>query len=296
MELRVLKYFLAVANKESISAAAESLFISQPTLSRQLKELEDEIGKPLLIRGPKKVTLTDEGILLKKRATEILGLVERTENDLKLSEGSVSGVVHVGSGEGDSFSCIAKCIGLTRKKHPGIQFRVSGGDSKELLEQLSYGSLDFGLVVDEVDEKEYNSIPLKTKDVWGVLMRKDCPLSKKKCIVPEDLKGVPLIVSRAEMLKKENIKKFGLLEDNKNVVATYSLLYNAELMVEAGLGYAICPYNIENTKGYETICFVPFKGAKEVNSYFAWKKNQTFSKAAAAFLDQVKNCLNYKQI
>ena len=227
----------------------------------------------------------------KNRAAEILSLVERTENDLKMAEDSVSGVVCIGAGEADSFGCIAACIGKTRERYPGIKFRVFGGDSKDVLEQLSYGALDFGLVFDEVNEKEFNSISLNTKDLWGVLMRKDAPLAKKKSVEPSDLCGLPLIISRAELEKKENIKRFGGLEDNNGIIATYTFLYNAELMVEAGLGYAVCPYNIENTKGYETICFVPFKGAKPVSSYLVWKKGQVFSKAAEAFLAQVKECL-----
>lgn len=235
MELRVLQYFLAVAREQSIVRAAESLHLSQPTLSTQIKAMEKELGKQFLIRGTKgsrKVTLTEEGMILRKRAEEILNLVQKTEREISLSDQVIVGDVYIGTGETDAVRFIAKTARELYKTYPGIHYHISSGNSEFVLEQLEKGLIDFGIVFGSVDHAKYNSIPLPYKDIWGVLMRKDSPLAEKSEILPEDLWDKPLIISRQYSAESWLKRELSELE----IVATYNLLFNASLMVEEGLG------------------------------------------------------------
>lgn len=197
MELRILQYFLAVAREQSISSAAQSLHLSQPTLSTQLKHLEQELGKQLLIRGTKgsrKVLLTEEGMLLRKRAEEILGLVHMTENEIALSDEVVAGDVYIGSGETDIVRLLARAAQSLREKYPDIHYHISSGNATFVMEQLDKGLIDFGILYDSVDGNKYDSMRIPIPDVWGVLMRKDSPLAEKESVTPEDLWDKPLIL------------------------------------------------------------------------------------------------------
>ena len=194
MEIRVLKYFLAVAREQSISAAADSLFLSQPTLSRQLKELEEQLGKQLFIRGNKKITLTEEGVLLRKRAEEIIELISRTEKEIGFSDNVISGDIYIGAGETDGLRIIARSAKELREKYQDINFHIISGDAVDIMEHLDKGLIDFALLLEPVDIAKYSYIKLPVKDTWGVLMRRDSPLAAKNFITPEDLNGVPLIV------------------------------------------------------------------------------------------------------
>ena len=293
MELRVLHYFLAVAREQSISAAAESLHISQPTLSTQLKGLEEELGKQLLIRGTRgsrKVLLTDEGMILRKRAEEILSLVQRTEDEITRSDDVIVGDVYIGAGETDIVRFFARAAKEMQKKYPDIHFHISSGNAEHVLEHLDKGLIDFGLLFGSVDEQKYDSIPLSFKDTWGVLMRKDAPLAEKETILPEDLWDKPLIVSRqqgdhsrlSQWLKRDLSKL--------NVVATYNLVFNASLLVDEGLGYALCFDKLINTRE-SSLCFRPFSPPLESPACIIWKKFQVFSKAAGAFLECLRKTL-----
>lgn len=194
MEFRVLNYFVTVAREENISSAAETLHITQPTLSRQLKDLEDKLGKTLFIRGKRKITLTEEGMLLRKRAEEIINLVKKTEKEISLSNEIIGGDIYIGTGESDSIRIIADTIQKLQKKYPDIHYHISSGDSFDVMENLDKGLIDFGILIGNIDKTKYNYITLPVKDVWGVLMRKDSLLSKKDSVTPEDLKNKPLIV------------------------------------------------------------------------------------------------------
>lgn len=291
MELRVLQYFLAVAREQSIVRAAESLHLSQPTLSTQIKAMEEELGKQLLIRGTKgsrKVTLTEEGMILRKRAEEILNLVQKAEREISLSDQIIVGDVHIGTGETDAVRFIAKTAKELYKSYPGIHYHITSGNSEFVMEQLDKGLIDFGIVFGSVDYSKYNSIPLPYKDIWGVLMRKDSPLAVKETISPEDLWDKPLIVSKQDnnngtlpaWIKRE-------LSQLK-IVATYNLLFNASLMVEEGLGYAIGFDKIINTSGNSTLCFRPLFPKREEGMSIIWKKYQIFSKASEKFMQEIK--------
>jgi len=288
MELRVLQYFLAVAREQSIVRAAQSLHLSQPTLSTQIKAMEEELGKQLLIRGTKgsrKVTLTEEGMILRKRAEEILNLVQKTEREISLSDQFVVGDVYIGAGETDAVRFIARAARELYQTHPGIHYHIASGNSEFVLEQLDKGLIDFGIVFGLADQAKYNSIPLPYKDIWGVLMRKDSPLAEKSSIVPEDLWDKPLIISRQYLVESWIRRKTSELE----IVATYNLLFNASLMVEEGLGYAIGFDKIINTSGNSALCFRPLSPKREEGMYIVWKKYQVFSKASEKFMEKLKD-------
>lgn len=196
MELRVLQYFLAVAREQNISAAAQSLHLTQPTLSRQLKELEEELGKQLMVRGSRKIVLTEEGMLLRKRAEEILDLVGRTEKEIAQSDDTVSGDIYIGTGETDGMRQIARTAKQLQEHSPGIHFHIVSGDAVDVCERLDKGLLDFGVLLGDIDKIKYHYLELPMKDTWGVLMRRDSPLAQQERILPQDLWDKPLILSR----------------------------------------------------------------------------------------------------
>lgn len=286
MELRVLQYFLAVAREQSISGAAEFLHLSQPTLSRQIKDMEKELGKQLLIRGNRRITLTEEGMILCKRAEEIMELVKKTESEITLSDESIAGDIYIGAGESNSVGYIAKVANALRREYPFVHFHIESGDAQTVYEQLDKGLIDFGLLFGNIDLTKYNSISLPTKDTWGVLMPKDSELAQKDVITPNDLIKEPLIVSRQGITRGELQNWFKLPEEKLNVVATYNLLYNASLLVEEGVGYALCLDKIINTSNCN-LCFKPLYPKLEVSMSIVWKKHQVFSKASNKFLDFV---------
>lgn len=284
MEIRVLKYFLAVAREQNISAAAESLFLSQPTLSRQLKELEEELGKQLFIRGSRKITLTEEGLLLRKRAEEIVELLDKTEKELSNSDEQVSGEIYIGAGETDGLRLIAKAAKELQEQYPQITYRIISGDAVDITERLDKGLIDFALLLEPVDISKYSYLKFPVKDVWGVLMRRDCPLAQRKSISPRDLQDMPLIVSRQALDGSELTQWLKNGSEQLNIVSTYNLVYNASLMVDEGLGVALCLDKIINVSGDSSLCFRPLKPRLEVGMSLVWKKYQVFSKAAEKFI------------
>lgn len=295
MELRVLQYFLAVAREQSISGAAQSLHLSQPTLSTQIKAMEEELGKQLLIRGTpgsRKVTLTEEGMILRKRAEEILDLVNRTTNEIALSDQAIAGDVYIGAGETDGIRLLTQVARKVQTQYPHVHFHISSGDGKDVLENLDKGLIDFGLLLQQVDISKYEMIEIPVRENWGVLMRKDAPLAQKSFIAPEDLWDEPLIISRqassSAMLSAWLKKDLSAL----HIAATYSLLYNGSLMVEEGMGYALCLDKIINTSGDSCLCFRPFSPSLELGVYMVWKKYQVFSKAAEKYLDMLRKELD----
>ncbi|MHA9741211.1 LysR family transcriptional regulator [Robinsoniella peoriensis] len=295
MELRVLQYFLAIAREQSIVRAAESLHLSQPTLSTQIKNMEEELGKQLLIRGTKgsrKVTLTEEGMILRKRAEEILDLVQKTENEVTCTNNIVMGDIYIGTGETDGIRILAKAAKSLQVSCPGIHYHISSGNSTFVMERLDKGLLDFGIVFGRVDLTKYNALKIPVKDVWGVLMRNDSSLASKEAVSPEDLWDKPLIISQQE-------NKGGMLTQwlkrqttELNIVATYNLLFNASLLVDEGLGYAIGFDKIINTTGNSSLCFRPLIPRLEEEMSMIWKKYQIFSKPAEKFIGVLQEQLN----
>lgn len=287
MEIRVLQYFLAVAREQSISGAAEFLHLSQPTLSRQLKDLEEELGKQLFIRGNRKITLTEDGMLLRKRAEEIVELVKKTENEITLSNEIITGDIHIGTGETDAVRLIAKTANKITANNPQIRFQIISDDRADLLERLDKGLFDFGVLIGSVDTTKYNSFTFPVHDTWGILMRRDSPLAKKQNVCPEDLWDKPLLISR--QTSNYTILSNWLKKDieSLNIVATYNLIYNASLMVDEGAGYAFCLDKLINTTGQSNLCFRPFELMLKSEINMIWKKYQIFSKASALFLNRM---------
>ena len=291
MELRVLQYFLAVAREQSILRAAESLHLSQPTLSTQIKNMDEELGKQLLIRGTKgsrKITLTEEGMLLKKRAEEILELVRKTESEITLSDSIIMGDIYIGTGETDAIRLLAKAAKELQNTYPGIHYHISSGNAEFVVEQLDKGLIDFGIVFGQVDQTRYNSLKMPTKDIWGVLMRRDSALAQKETIAPEDLWDKPLIISHQRNQGKELSAWMKRDISKLNVVATYNLLFNASLLVDEGLGYAIGFDKIINITENSSLCFRPLQPNIEIEMSLVWKKYQIFTKAAEQFIKKIE--------
>lgn len=288
MELRVLQYFLAVTREQSISGAAESLHLSQPTLSRQLKDMEDELGKQLLIRGNRRVTLTEEGMILRKRAEEILELVRKAEDEISQNDDIIAGDITVGAGETDGIRFLTRAAQELQKDYPLVHFHIISGDGITVTENLDKGLIDFGLIFGEVDESKYEYINVPYRDTWGVMMRRDSPLAQKASITAKDLEGLPLIVSRQAFQKSELMEFFSGNMDKINIAATYNLLFNGSIMVDEGMGYAICFDKIINVSGDSNLCFRPLEPEIKASMYVIWKKYRVLIKAAELFLQKLR--------
>lgn len=294
MEIRVLQYFLAIAREQSISGAAEFLHISQPTLSRQIKDMEDEFGKQLFVRGNRKITLTEEGMLLRRRAEEIVNLAKKTEKEIMNVDTIVTGDIHIGAGETSSIQYIAKTASNIEKMYPGIHYHISSDDAIDILERLDKGLIDLGIIIGEIDKTKYDYLKLPVKDSWGVLMRKDSPLAEKAYIEYADIKSSKLILSR-QISENHNVASWfdGGLE-KCNIMSTYNLVYNATFMVAENLGYAITLDGLLNTEGSNELCFKPLHPKIETDIYIIWKKFQLFSKATEIFLKVLKTTIEPK--
>ena len=292
MEIRVLKYFLAVAREGSITGAANSLHLTQPTLTRQLQELERELKQQLLIRGKYKVTLTPEGMMLRKRAQEIVDMVEKTEAEFQAISDTLSGNIYIGGGETDSMKYIAEIIKDIQSDFPDVKFHIYSGNAEDVMEKLDKGLLDFGLLIQPIDLSKYDYITLPEKDVWGVILRKDHPLAEKENIILEDLIDIPLIVSRQMSPKYSKdsgfLDWFGDKYDDLNITATYNLVYNAAILVRAGVGCAITLDKLTDTSQKSELCFRPLNPKLESGLDIVWKKFQVFSPAAKLFLEKLQ--------
>ncbi len=288
MDIRVLQYFLAVAREASITKAAQSLNMTQPPLSRQLKELEEELGKQLFIRGNRRVTLTEEGMILRKRAEEMVELMEKTKAEVSSSGENISGEIYIGGGETEGIRLIAKAAEKIQRKHPGISYHLFSGNADDVTERLDRGLLDFGILIEPADIKKYDFIRLPTKDRWGLLMRRDHPLAEKNEIQPEDLQGLPLIASRQSLAHNELSGWLGKQYESLQIVTTYNLLYNASLMVEEKVGCALCLDHIIPEYENSPLCFRPLEPQIEVGLDIVWKKYQVFTKPATLFLNTLQ--------
>ena len=288
MDIRTMQYYLAVVREGTISAAAKALHISQPSLSRQMKELEEELGAALFVRGNRRITLTEEGMVLRKRAEEMLHLMKMAEDEIAQIKNHISGSVRIGAGESWSFHYLSRTAASLAKEHPDIRFHITSGDTQDLMDELDNGLIDFAVIFTNVDHTLYQSIELPAEDSFGLLMPKDCPLAEKEEIRLSDLKGLPVIVSRASFPYFAGSEELSSL----HVVATYNLVYNASLLVDDGLGYAICFDKLINTSGDSSLCLKPIIPKIKNAGYLIWKKYQTFSPAVQMFIDRIRNTIN----
>ena len=295
MEIRVLKYFLTVSEIGNITKAANLMHLTQPTLSRQLLELEKELGQKLFIRGNHSVSLTPEGIMLRKRAQEIIDLVDKTEAEFTSFKDEIMGDIFIGSGETKSIKLITDVMKTLKKDYPKIKFHIVSGDSGDLVERLDKGLLDFCVLIHHFFLEKYDYIDLGEKDTWGLLLRKDDPLADKKSIKIEDLMELPLIISRQAIRKTDEnnvfLNWFGNNFENLIIAGTYNLIYNAAIMTEDRIGYAMGLDKLINTTANTSLCFRPLTPKLEVGISVVWKKNQVFSRPAKLFLEQLRKKL-----
>lgn len=287
MEIRVLRYFLEVAREGSMTYAARRLHISQPTLSKQIKDLETELGKKLFVRSSFSVSLTDEGMLLRQRAEDILEMVDKTEKEFS-SLGEVNGGdIHIGAAESDNIKYLARQIKSLKARYPRIRIHLYSGDTDDLSERLDRGLLDFAVIAEAVDLSKYNYLEFTKSDIWGVVMRKDDPLAQKEAVTIDDLLDLPLIVSR-QGLRREIPKLFGEKADRLNITATMNLTYIGTILVREGLGYALTFDKLVDTGEQSELCFRPLVPKLETKLSFIWKKYQMFTPAAKALLKEMQ--------
>lgn len=295
MEIRVLRYFLTVAREGSITGAANYLHLTQPTLSRQLQELERELGQKLLIRTNHNVSLTPEGMILRKRAEEILDMVEKTENEFSSLKHEIAGEIYIGSGETSSIKCVAEVIKEIQSEYPNIKFNLHSGNADDVSEKVDKGLLDFGILIQPTDISRYEYLSLNSYDTWGLVMRKDSSLAKKDFITIDDLMDIPLIVSRQvdkiTTVKNDYLEWFGDSRKSLTIVVRYNLIYNAAIMVEEGVGYALGLDGLINTTGSNELCFRPLSPVLKSGLNMVWKKYQVFSPAAKFFLEKMQEKL-----
>jgi len=287
MELRVLRYFLEVARERSVTRAAERLHISQPTLSKQLKDLEGELGKKLFVRGSHDVKLTDEGMLLRKRAEDILSMADKTVDEFRSLGEFTGGDVWVGCAESEGIKHLARCFKALLERYPGLRLHLQSGNSADVTERLDRGLLDFAVIVHEVDLSKYNYLPMPAIDRYGVLMRKDSPLAGKETVQVDDLLDVPLICSR-QGITEDYPKVFQERMDSLRIVATFNLAYNAGVLVREGVGCALTFDKLADTSTESELTFRPLEPALETRMYLIWKKYQVFSPAAEVLLGMMK--------
>lgn len=292
MEIRLIKYFLAVAETGSITKASNILHVSQPAISRQMQDLEYELGKQLFIRGKTNISLTNAGILFKKRAEEIIDIINKTEQEFKDIDKQMAGDIYIGSGESHSISSIVKIMKNIQNKFPDIKYHIQSGDSADIIEKLDKGILDFGLLIQPVDISRYNYLTLKEKDKWGLLMLKTNPLSKKEYIYLNDLINIPLITSRqlSKYITRNEVFKnwFQDKYDKLNIISTVNLVYNGSIMVKEEMGCALTLDKLIYTGIDSPFIFVPLYPVLESELILVWQKNHTLSKAANMFLDNIK--------
>lgn len=292
MEIRVLRYFLAIARESSITGAANFLHVTQPTLSRQIHDLEEELGQKLFTRGSHNMTLTAEGMILRKRAEEIISMVDKTEAEFISMEHIIGGDIYIGGGETEAIKLVARIAKELRETYPAIHYHLYSGNAEDVTERLDKGLLDFGILIQPANISKYDYLNIPAKDTWGVVMRKDSPLAEKETIRREDLLDVPLICSRQVMLRERSHNKFidwfGDDFDKLNVVTTFNLFYNAAIMVDSGMGYAISLDKLANTSEESNLCFRPLAPKLESGLNIVWKKYQVFSSAAGLFLERLR--------
>lgn len=297
MELRVLRYFLAVVREENILRASELLHITQPSLSRQLAALEDELGAKLFERGNRRITLTEEGILLRRRAEELVSLADKTEQEfLELAGDEVGGVISIGCGELQAVNELAKVIKDFTAQYPNVKFNLYSGNADNTKEQLDRGLLDFGILLEPVSIDKYEFLRMPVKEHWIVVMAKDSPLAEKENITPKDLSDKPLILPSRDKVKSELANWFGSSYNEKNVFSSSNLSNNAALLTEQGLGYLIAVEGSVGLYGKDRVCVKRLYPDLISYSVVAWKKHQPMGRTAAKFLNHLRMFIEHTRV
>lgn len=284
MEIRILRYFLTIAREQSFSKAAKILNVTQPTLSKQIKDLEEEYNIILFERTTRSLSLTKEGFLFKEQAKKIISLVDKTDALLKQKEIDISGNIYLGCSESECNRIVMRAMAKTQEKYPNIKFHIASGNAQFVTERLDQELFDLGIVVDPTDLSKYDFIKLPSFDTRGILMRKDSELAKLDEITPQDLHNKPLIISNQELVKNEIAGWIGGNQRAFNIVATFNLFFNAKLMVEENIGYVLTLENLFNESDDSAVCFRPLKPKLIIKSNIIWRKYKTFPKAIEIFL------------
>ncbi len=287
MDIRTLKYFLAVAREENITKAAEFLHVTQPTLSRQLAKMEEDLGVQLFLRNKKGISLTDEGSLLRRRAEEIVELADKTERELTMHEETIEGEISIGSGELAAVQALPSLFESFKEKYPNVVFDLYTGNADQIKQRLDNGLTDMGILLEPVEIDKYNFIRFKIPERWVVVMRADDPLAEKESITINDLAGLPLIFVKRQSVRNELESWFRERVENLNIVATSNMSTNALILVEQGFGYTLV---IEGSLPFldtSKVCYRPFSPDKTTTSVLAWKKNQPLAPAVKKFLEHI---------
>lgn len=293
MELRILRYFLTVAQEENITRAAELLHITQPTLSRQLSQLEESLGIPLLIRGKRKITLTEAGMLLRRRAEELVALADKTEQELIAPTQALSGTISIGSAEAKAACILPEIIKRYSNDHPLVTYNLLSGNADQMKERLDLGLIDVAILMEPVDLERYDFLRLPELDRWGVLMPAGAPLAEKEAVALEDLEHIPILISHRTSVQKELSSWFGETYDRLHIFATHNLIRNAALLVEHNLGYALTIEGSVDLYDSSRVRFRPLVPALVSRSVLAWKKTQALSPLLSVFLAYARMLLRH---
>ena len=285
MELRVLNYFLAVAREENFTKAARQLHVTQPTLSRQIAELEKELGVKLFVRGNHNIVLTQEGMILKRRAGEILSLAEKTKRDFLSRDEALSGTISIGSGEFRSTVYLAKIIAKFKALHPGVKYEIYSGNAFNIRDQIERGLLDLGLMSEPIDMRKYDFINMPVKERWGVFVPESSPLWRKDFVEPRDLGGMSAIAATGDFNKSRIAKWLGEYRDSVEIAAAANLPYNEAVLAKENIGVML---SIELNCSYEGLRFIPLYPVLETSTAIGWKKEQIFPPVTWAFIDFAK--------
>lgn len=286
MDIRVLKYFLAVAQEENITRAAESLHIAQPSLSKQMMELEQSLGKKLLVRGKRKITLTEEGIFLRKRAEDIVSLVEKTRQEIASDFTDITGEIVIG---GNATPTLLQAVSSMQKQYPNVVFQFYSGDASDVTERLEHGNLDFASLLQPIDTVKYEYLPLPDTSIWGVLMKKDSPFSTMNAIKKEHLLQMPLILHRRIGLQQMIADWAQTDLRSLHITATYNVLHGSPVpFVKNNIGYFLTTRDLLAPKLDDSVVFKPLEPALKKQSNLVWKRKNILSNPARVFLEIVR--------
>lgn len=289
MELRALQYFLVVAREENITKAAALLHVTQPTLSRQMMQLEEELGVQLFTRSSHSIVLTEQGMLLRRRARELVSLADKTKQELAQQQ-VLSGEVAIGSGEYRSSVLLAQILARFHEQHPQVRYEVYRGNSDDIKERIERGLLDIGFLLEPVDVSRYEFVRVPIREEWGVLVSKTSDLAEKAVVTPQDLADKPLLFARRDLVKRELMNWFGAYAEDLNLIACGNLSFNLSMLVQQGMGAHL---SLQKNCTYDGVCFRPLSPKLEGNVVLAWKKNQAMSPAAQGLIEAAKNCIEH---
>ena len=287
MEIRTLRYFLAVAREENMTRAAETLHVTQPALSKQLKSLEEELGKKLFTRHSFSIKLTDEGMLLRNRAEDLVSMADKIEKEFISLDDITGGDLFFGLAESFQISYLAREISKFKERYPGLKYHITSGDTEQVVEKLDKGLLDFTVLAETPDSSKYEFIEFPEADIWGVIMPADDKLARKKAIKIDDLIGLPLFCSEQSWENDIPLWAKGRM-DELHLEGSFRLSYNGSIFAKEHLGYLLTFDKLINTSAESGLAFRPLSPQLETKLYLVWKKYQTFSPIAEKFLEHVK--------